>query len=39
MTPFMLKHMNKYLIDERGEDSKKDDEEVAEAQNLGILED
>jgi len=27
----MLKHMNKYLIDERGEDSKKDDEEVAEA--------
>jgi len=31
MTPFMLKHMNKYLIDERGEDSKMDDEEVAEA--------
>jgi len=27
----MLKHMNKYLIDERDEDSKKDDEEVAEA--------
>lgn len=32
MTPFMLKHMNKYLIDESDKDSKKDDEEVDEAE-------
>ena len=38
MTPFMLKHMNKYLIDVNVKDSKKDDEEVAEAEQLGILE-
>jgi hypothetical protein len=32
MTPFMLKHMNKYLIDGSDNDSKKDDEEVDEAE-------